>query len=203
MNLFTTGYKENYINHLVNDYHMELKVMEDAADILGKAANILRTQDDKDILDLKNLSNLTIHNASLFQDECSVSVAVLIYSLYKVISRRDNHLNYQKIVKLMDRIIYTLKNDDEKRFRILIKQAFSEVSRIDSKIGLYVSEVITEAQIKKGCKLCEHGLSIAKASEVMGISQWELMKYFGNTSMDDISGVAVVDRLKFARGLFL
>ncbi|MBL7056430.1 hypothetical protein ISS07_05955 [Candidatus Woesearchaeota archaeon] len=181
---------------------MDQKVREDAASVLEHASQILRVKEDKDIFELRSLSNRIIHNASLFQDECSVSVAVLIYSLYKVISRRDNHLNYLKIVKLMDRMLYSLRNNDEVRFKELIKQAFSEVSRIDNKLGMYVSEVITEAQVKKGCKLCEHGLSIAKASEVMGVSQWELMKYFGNTSMEDVPGVGVTERLKLARGLF-
>ena len=69
---------------------------------------------------------------------------------------------------------------------------------------MYIHEVINQAQIKKGCKLCEHGISIARASEVLGISQWELMHYIGKTTLIDqfSEPVNVTKRLKIARSMF-
>ena len=89
-------------------------------------------------------------------------------------------------------------------FRKSIKEMFSFIRTMDEKIKMYIFEVINQAQIKKGCKLCEHGISIARASEVLGISQWELMHYIGKTTLIDkfSEPVNVLTRLKIARRLF-
>ena len=45
---------------------------------------------------------------------------------------------------------------------------------------------------------------MAKASEILGISQWELMNYIGKTQIND-NIPDIIDarsRLRFARGLF-
>ena len=69
---------------------------------------------------------------------------------------------------------------------------------------LYVQEVINQAQIKKGSKLCEHGLSCSKSAEILGISQWELMNYIGKTKLSEEEHdiVDLRTRIDYARGLF-
>ena len=64
---------------------MEGAVRNDALHIISKVIEILETKKQKHTMELKELSNNTIHNASVFQDECSVSIAVLIYALSKII----------------------------------------------------------------------------------------------------------------------
>ena len=77
------------------------------------------------------------------------------------------------------------------------------ISTIDSKLKLYIGEVITQAEIKKGSKLYAHGISLGRAAEVLGISQWELMFYIGKTKLIDVKGcVGVRERLNYARSLF-
>ena len=179
-------------------------VKKDALEIISRAIEILEVKEDKDVQELKNLSNNTIHNASVFQDEISVSVAVIIYALSKIIARNPEGLDYNKILKLLGKSKNYLGNNDEGSFKISLKDILNEISKIDSQVKIYVKEVINEAQIKKGSKLCEHGLSCARASQIMGISQWELMDYLGNTEIhEQIHDVIdVKSRLKFARGLF-
>ena len=67
-----------------------------------------------------------------------------------------------------------------------------------------MQEVIEEAKIKKGYKLHEHGISLGRTAEILGISQWELMNYVGKTKISDVDIVPtdVVQRLKLARGIF-
>lgn len=179
-------------------------VRKDALRILNKVIEILKVKEEKDVLEIKELSNHTIHNASVFQDECSVSIAVVIYALSKIIERNEQNLHYHPILKILEKARRALINDEEQNFKFAIRKLFSEISKIDTKLKLYAQEVISQAQVKKGCKLCEHGLSAAKASQIMGVSQWELMGYLGNTKPNDsFSGVVDVrTRLKFARGLF-
>ena len=182
---------------------MNETIRKDALSTLDKVIGILRIKDEKDTQELKELSNHTIHNASVFQDDCSVSVAVVVYALSKIIERNPEKLNYNKFLKILEKARKSVANNEDYNFSLSIKELFSEISRIDNRLKAYMQEVINEAQVKKGCKLCEHGLSTARASQIMGVSQWELMKYLGNTSLNEHSaGIDVKARVKFARGLF-
>ena len=181
---------------------MESIVRNDALRIISRVIEILEAKEEKDPMELKELSNNTIHNASVFQDKCSVSVAVLIYALSKIIERNPE-FDYSRVFKLLKEARDKLENDKEDDFHVAIKKLFSEISKLDNKIKLYVQEVINQAQIKKGSKLCEHGLSCAKASQILGISQWELMNYIGKTALaENVPDIDARARLKFARSLF-
>src|SRR3989339_1066347 len=98
---------------------MESIVRNDALQILNKVIEILETKEEKGTMELKELSNNTIHNASIFQDECSVSIAVLIYSLSKIIERNPE-FNYSRVFKLLKEARYSLENDREDEFNIII-----------------------------------------------------------------------------------
>jgi len=179
-------------------------IKKDILSVLSQLTEFLKSGDDSDIIEIKKLSNEIIHNASVFQDEDSISVAVLIYALSKIIERRNNDVDYGKLIGMLNSCILNLKNNQDESFRKSIKDIFSFIRTLDQKLKMYIHEVINQAQIKKGCKLCEHGLSIARASEILGISQWELMHYIGNTTLvEQFSGnVNASKRLKIARGLF-
>ncbi len=179
-------------------------IKNDIIAVLSDLIKILKAREESDIVSIKGLSNHVIHNASVFQDEDSVSVGILIYSLSKIMERRQKDIDYGKILSMLDSCILNLKGNQDGLFRKSIKSIFNFIRTIDEKLRLYISEVITQARIKKGCKLCEHGISIARASEVLGISQWELMHYLGKTTLIDkfSEPINVSRRLKIARSLF-
>jgi hypothetical protein len=178
-------------------------VKRDILAVLSKLKDILRFKDENDAVQIKELSNHTIHNASIFQDEHSVSIAVLIYSLSKVMERQS-HINYSSLNSIIDSCIGSVRNDDHISFDKSIKEIFRLIRDLDHKFNAYVEEVINQGQVKKGCKLCEHGISVARSSELLGISQWELMNYMGKTTLTDQYQFSsnVKARLKFARSLF-
>jgi hypothetical protein len=180
-------------------------IKKDIIAVLTQLIDILKEKEESDISQIKELSNHIIHNASIFQDEDSISTAVLIYSLSKIIDRMQKELDYSKILNMLNSCILNLKNNDDEGFRKSIKDLFNFIRTMDRKLKLYIYEVMNQAQIKKGCKLCEHGISVARASEVLGISQWELMHYLGKTTLIDkfSEPVNVVERLKIARSLFV
>jgi hypothetical protein len=96
-----------------------------------------------------------------------------------------------------------LKRDDEVGYRSAVKVLVSVVSRADSKMKLYIQEVFDQARLKKGSKLHEHGLSLAKTAEVLGIGLWELQSYVGKQVYPaDVVARDVSRRLAFARSLF-
>lgn len=179
-------------------------IKKDIVSILSELIGILKVKEEKDIIAIRELSNHTIHNASVFQDEDSISIAILTYSLSKIIERKQGELNYNSIMALLkDAGDYLTKNNVDS-YREIIKKMFKFISTIDTKLKLYIEEVINQAQIKKGGKLYAHGISAARAAEILGISQWELMNYIGKTKIVDRfeEELKVKNRLSFARGLF-
>ena len=183
---------------------MQEIIKKDIALVLNELVSIIKTKDSSNSPRIKELSNHVIHNASVFQDEDSISVAILIYSLSKIIDRKQKDIDFSRIIAMLNSCIANLKINNDENFRKSIKNIFNFIRTIDEKLKLYIHEVINQAQIKKGCKLCEHGISVARASQVLGISRWELMHYIGKTTLIDqfSEPVNASIRLKFARSLF-
>lgn len=161
----------------------------------------------RDVLALKDLSNRTIHSASVYQDQSSLTFALTVYSLSKIVERgKDskafaNFLN--KVVEGLEhsRDLLLVNNiDGYKKNR---NSLLESIGKMDNKLKFYIEEVIDKAKIKKGSKLHEHGLSIRKVSDLLGISQWELMNYIGKVKLEYTKpAVGIMERLKFARKLF-
>jgi hypothetical protein len=184
---------------------MDGKLKTDIQNLINELIEILKIKEHKDTAEVKNLSNKVIHDASVFQDEDSISIAVFIYSLSKIMDRNNAGINHAKLVNILENALTSLTNNDLIKYRKNIQELFNFIRAIDKRLKLYINELITHAQAKKGCKLCEHGVSVARASEVLGISQWELMHYLGKTTLIDqfSEPVNVLSRLQNARRLFL
>ena len=174
-------------------------IKEDLISILSNAIEILKKGD---ILGLKELSNHTIHNASIFQDEDSVSIAVIIYSLSKILERGKPDTN--KVITLMQESIKNLEKGNVESYKAIVKELFRFVSQVDTKLKLYIEEVVRQAEIKKGSKIYDHGVSLGQAASILGISQWELMNYVGKTRIADVEYERpdVIEKIRFTRGLF-
>ena len=183
---------------------MQEIVRKDILEVLNRLAGILKVKEEKDAAEIGELSNHVIHNASIFQDEDSISTAVLVYSLSKIIGRQQERVNYSKLLGMVLSCISYLRNNQENNFRNSVKKIFEFIRTMDNKLKMYLNEVINHAQLKKGCKLCAHGISVARAAEVLGVSQWELLQYLGETTIEERFGepMDVSSRLRTARGLF-
>jgi len=165
---------------------------------------------DRDSLYLKKISNYTIHNASIFQEEDSISIAVIIYALSKIIERNRFKETkgwaraYSDITKKLKDAHSYLSKGDYKSYRNIIKKLFKTINKLDNKLALYLQEIIEKSKIKKGSIIYEHGISLERVAELMGMSRWELMNYVGKTRIIDAEkGITNIrSRLKFARKLF-
>ncbi len=178
---------------------MNERIKKDILSILDESLNHIYC---RDISKIKDLSNHTIHNASIFQDEDSLSIAVIMYSLSKIFERKG-FVN-KNIVKTLIKSKDALSENKFNLYRKSVKSIIKNISKEDSKLKLYIQEVIEQAQIKKGSKLYDHGISMSQASYLLGISQWELMSYVGKTKIPDTfkENITIEKRLKFARGIF-
>jgi hypothetical protein len=176
------------------------EVKKDILSILKQAIAFIS---EGNLTELSKLSNNTVHNASIFQDEDSISIAVVIYALSKIIEREHKPMD-RTVIEKLEQAYDCLSSNDFHNYKKSIHGITSIISSLDSKLKLYIEEVISQSQIRKGSKIYEHGISLARASEMLGISQWELMCYVGNTQIIDRSEKVkrTASRLDFARRLF-
>ncbi len=176
------------------------KVRQDILSMLKEALDLLKTEQHHE---LTEISNHVIHNASIFQDEDSLGAAIAIYALAKTVQRCcEKEISHSSLRPILSSAYERLRKNDFAGYRAAIKNLMNEIRKLDSRLKLFVEEVITKSKIKKGSKLHEHGLSVAKISELTGVSQWELMQYLGKTITYVPEGRPVLERLKIARELF-
>ncbi len=184
---------------------MRTQVKKDVLEILEEVIDILKVKEDKDTLRLKKLSTYIVNDSFVFQDADAISIGVLIYALSKMIERY--HADEKLAVQIKDYIINArdfLRKDNFGAYRKEITKLFKFLSSLDKKLKIYIQETINQAKLKKGFGLFQHGMSIAKASKLMGITRWELMNYVGHTKVFDKENIStnVKKRLAFTRSLF-
>lgn len=186
---------------------MEKIIKERVLEILEK---ILGAVKEKDVIALKLLSNQTIHNASIFQDDYSISTAVIAYSLSKIIERyRFNETKewlkfHNDIVNDLSNARKELLGENIEVYKSILKNIFKIIEEFDHRLAIYIQQVIEKSKIKKGSVIFEHGISIARVAQLLGVSRWDLMSYVGKTNIFDIEKEAlnVENRLNFTRKLF-
>ncbi len=179
---------------------MNKEVKNDIINVLAEAIVFLRNNDSKS---LRDLSNQTVHNSSIFQDKDSINIAVVVYALSKTIDRKKpesadlaNHLEDAK---------KSLENNDNENYQKHLSEVVDCICEYDKKMDLYVRHIFNQAGIKKGSRIYEHGISLARTAELFNLSQWELIKYLGNTNIyekDIGGGVSLQDRLNHTRSIF-
>ena len=155
---------------------------------------------------LKYISNHTIHTASIYQDQDSLSFAVIIYALFKISQRVKQKKRFGKnITPVIARIKQAVEEKDSVGYRKRMKTLFDTIAKLDERFKQYIDEVIQYAQAKKGAKLYEHGVSVARAAEMIGITHWELMSHVGKTKIpeQERGSESILQRLRFARKLFV
>jgi len=173
-------------------------------DILEVSEQVLAALQANDHHALGELSNHVVHDASIFQDEDSVTFAVLVYALSKVVQRCcDEHVSCVNLAPLLSQAKDALAAGKDEEYRARIRQILDEIKKVDEKLKLYITEVMEKAKIKKASKLHEHGISLARTAELLGVSQWELQDYIGKTQIPEHElGTPAKERLLRARRWF-
>jgi Na+/phosphate symporter len=175
-------------------------IRKDILRILTKVKDKLK---NKDVMGLNELSNHINHNSSIFQDEDSVKLAVIVYSLSKIIERNKGKVD-SVFIKLFIRAKNFLKNNDYENYRKIVNDITNKINEMDSKISDYLVHVLNQAGIKKGSKLLSNGISLPRVAEIMNVSQWELINYVGKTNISDKfdRDTKIKQRIEFTRKLF-
>lgn len=165
----------------------------------------------RDVVTMKELSNRTVHSASVIQDTDSISIAVIVYALSKIIER-DSHKNYGKnekfyklVLNSIENSIKSLKKEDYLTFQKNLEEISVSVNSLSINLRKYVKDVFRKARINKASKIYEHGISMEQTAKLLGVSMWELATYFGQKNIDDENIVNTYDvksRIKIAMDMF-
>ena len=160
---------------------------------------------------LKNLSNQTIHTSSIQQDPDNIAVAVIVYSLSKIIERRKYTYYkewpnfYKKYMSHIREAIKDLEKDNITHFRVHVKDIQKEINKLSPKFKKYIQDVFRKAEINKASRIYEHGISMEQTARLLGITLWELAEYAGQTGISDVNLTVTLDikkRLKQAKDIF-
>ena len=183
---------------------MNENVRKDILSLLNSVIKILESEEEKDLFELSELSNHLTHSASIFQDEDSISTALMVYSIYKIFSRGEEKAKiYSKITPVIKQVKFALEKNDDEEFRKKVRNIFKMILEIDSRISIYLEELLDKAKLKRGAEIYRHGISIARVAEIIGISIWDLSSYVGKTNLPENAMVIDAEkRLGFARKIF-
>ena len=180
---------------------------EHVENLLQKAKEAARKDD---IAELRNLSDQTIHAAAIHQDTDNVLVAVILYSLSKLIERKESYsekdfnkyLNYY--LKTIEFSRVCISKDDCSLFRNRINEVM-KVPGLSKNLKQSIQDVFRKARINKASKIYEHGISMEATANLLGISLWELAEYSGQVQGHDMGFNEAIDikkRIKTAMEFF-
>jgi hypothetical protein len=185
--------------------------MEEVENILVILEEAKKAIAKEDVLEIKNLSNKTIHTASIYQDPDNISLAVVLYALSKILER-TNYKDYKDWPKFeknyeesLNRAIVALKRKDIEVYREQIESIREYEKKISGNFKEHLEEVFRKAQISKASRIYEHGISLEKTAKILGVTLWELNNYVGKTGIGDVNlayTMDIKDRLKQAEEIF-
>ena len=185
-----------------------MKEHENVLRILKETKEAIKQGDSNKI---KLLSNQTTNTASLTQDPDNIAVAVIVYSIGKILER-ENYRSlrgwdtfYRNVLVFFDESIKDVEKNDEKRFRRDFELIRKSICKLSGKLKGYIQEVFRKASIHKASRLYEHGVSLEQTAKLLGITMFELADYTGKTGISDVPVGKTMDsktRIKLAMDMF-
>lgn len=185
--------------------------MEEKSHILQVLKKVKQALERKNYVELKNLSNKVVHHSSVHQDPDIIAVAVIIYSLSKLIEREDYKEEknwgafYRDFLKNINDMISALEKNDVETFRDEVDANRKLIQGLSGNLKIFISDVFRRAKINKASRIYEHGISMEKTAKILGVSLWELAEYAGRTRVGDVNlGVTmpIRERIKLVEGVF-
>ena len=164
-----------------------------------------------DAVRLKELSDKTIHTASTHQDSISITLAVIIYSLGKIMERTrykeypDWKIFYKIVISSIDNSISAIKEENEDKLKRNLELIRKSINKLSGNLKKYVQEVFRKASISKASRIYEHGISMEKTAKLLGITMYELAEYAGQTGISEVQESKTVDvksRIKILEDMF-
>lgn len=185
--------------------------MKEADNILRILKQTRQAIGESDSYKLKKLSDQTIHSAAIYQDPDNIIIAVLVYSIAKIIEREHykEMPGYKKfyliLTKNLDLAIKNLEQGQSEKYRDAIGRIRNAINLISGNLSEYIKDVFRKSRINKAFKIYEHGLSSEQTAKLLGVSMWDLATYIGQSSISEAKigdTMPVRTRIKIAEDIF-
>lgn len=159
-------------------------------DIIEETKDALKNQD---AFKLRKLSDSFTDNAVISQDREIIDLAIITYSLNKILSKAHFQNKFDKLIR---DVIEKLEKKD-------LNEIMKDIREFDKKYGHFEGNLIKKARIKIGSRLYSHGLSISRSAALVNVRISDILKYVGGTHVHESSlTLSVKDRLNAARKIF-
>lgn len=187
---------------------MKEDIKNDIVRILRESIKAIK---EENVVKLKDLSNTLMDNSSVYQDENAIIITILTYSLSKILERsrlrqfKDWNIFKKTVDESLKKACYSIENNDLMNYEKSIKEILLSINKLESRLRDYIRDIFFRAHINKASRLHEHGLSVGRTAELLGITKWDLMEYIGRTGIPDVKEnltISIEKRLRTARNLF-
>jgi hypothetical protein len=179
-------------------------VEEESPHIINILRQAVVALKNENAVELKELSNQTIHCASCMQDSGSITIAVLNYALGKILER-NQHIRIKtwpaivkKISLFYEIAAKSLEREDVADYERSIIEARRVLTGI-SDVKQAVKEVLRKASINKASRMYEHGISLGQTANLLGVTQWELSEYAAQSITGEGKFTRTVDAVQRAK----
>jgi hypothetical protein len=138
-----------------------------------------------DAIKLKELSNQTVHTSSITQDPDNIAIAVMVYSLSKIIERKAYQVFpewdrlYRIIQSSLNNLSIAVEEENSEKTKKYLTLLRKSIEKLSGKLKFYIQDVFRKAEINKASKIYEHGISMGKTASLLGITLFELVSYAG------------------------
>lgn len=186
--------------------------MQEKENVIRILEETLVALKNEDVIALRELSNQTTHTSSVQQDPENIAVAVIVYSLGKIVERSKNGDKKiceelcKKISDLIRKVLDSLEHEKYAEASKYLNSITNEINKSPADLKGYIQDVFRKASINKASKIYEHGISMERTASLLGISMFELASYSGQKpdTLETASEktISVKDRIKTAMEMF-
>ena len=184
---------------------MDKKEVSHVTQLLENVKSALK---EKDSIHLKDLSDQTTHESCKTQDSGSITLAVIIYTLSKLIERKDYKRikTWDTFVKkfsgLLDLTKKALQEKNQMAYESHLLKARRSIESLSVNLKPYIKEVMRKSCINKASNIYEHGISLGQTSRLLGISQWEITEFTGQKTIKVPRTLSIKKRAEMAMEFF-
>ncbi len=167
---------------------MDEKEVQHTISVLQETKQAILSNDSQKLLEL---SNQKIHSAVCVQDIESITLTIVIYAFGKLIERKNSLKikNWNAFVKkfnsFIDLAIKALQQNNQEAYKNYLLKTKSTLESISPSLKQYTKEIIRNACINKASHIYKHGISLGQTAKILGLTQWELAEYTGETKIAD------------------
>jgi hypothetical protein len=185
--------------------------MQEKENVLRILVETKKAIQENDSAKLKILSDQTIHTASTTQDPDNIAIAVIVYSLSKIVERPSYQEQkgwekfYASFIANISHSIDALKKGDGKHLGLHLEDIRKRINGLSGNLKKNIQDVFAKASINKASKIYEHGISMGKTAKLLGISVWELADYSGQSYLSNQEigkTLSAKQRIKLAEEIF-